>query len=113
MDIENRIILVGLLADLTGPTADHDGLRVAAQIAYWRNLNDRGGIDGWTVEPVIRDSGGDGEAHLAAYGELRGEVVAFSHSGDTALTLGIIDRLESDEMLAIPNDPRVEMVRSG
>ena len=70
VDPENRVIRLGLLADLSGSFSVESRKVVDAQLVYWEWLNDRGGVRGWRVEPVVRDSGYIVERHLKHYGEL-------------------------------------------
>lgn len=102
VDAENKVITLGMLSDLTGPFAGLVGLIVAGQTAYWENLNAAGGIDGWTVELEIRDTGYNVEAHVELYGELKDQVAAFAHSTGSPHTIAINDQLKEDNILAIP-----------
>ncbi|MDH5519166.1 MAG: hypothetical protein OEZ14_01410, partial [Acidimicrobiia bacterium] len=53
VDAENKVIRVGLNADLSGPFASLVSEIVAAQQVYWEAFNEAGGYEGWTVEPVV------------------------------------------------------------
>ena len=106
VDYENRVIRVGLNTDLTGifsplvaPVAD-------GQKVYWEWLNDNGGIQGWTVEPVILDSGYEVPKHLENYDIMAGDgeqsVVMFSTSVGSPHTAATAERLVEDQIAAVP-----------
>ena len=94
-------IYVGLLADLSGPLSDNDVDLVDAQLVFWSDLNESGGIAGRQVELLIADTGSDLAAHRAAYDRLQDRVVLFSHSSGTQNTAAIADDLVADDRLAV------------
>lgn len=102
LSVDNTTINIGVLADLTGPYSTGVVDVLDAQLAFWADLNDRGGIDGRTVEVLIEDTGYDTTRHLRAYHRLVDRVVMFSHSTGTPQTAAISDLLVADERVAIP-----------
>lgn len=102
VDVENQVIRIGYLSDLSGPFAALVGAINAGAQFYWTGVNDAGGIDGWTVEMVVRDTGYDAEAHTQFYEELAGETVMIAQSTGSPQTVGILDQLEADGILAVP-----------
>lgn len=58
IDAENKVVTVGAFTPITGPVPFYAILTHAAE-AYFRNLNENGGIDGWTVKYVTKDDGYD------------------------------------------------------
>src|SRR5690606_24973694 len=58
IDQENKVVRVGAFAPQTGPVPFYTMINNSAD-AFFRDLNKKGGIDGWTVEYVIRDDGYD------------------------------------------------------
>lgn len=96
------MIRIGVLADLTGPYSTGVVDVLDAQLAFWGDLNDRGGIDGRRIEVLIEDTGYDTTAHLRAYHRLVDRVVMFSHSTGTEQTVAISDLLVTDHRVAIP-----------
>jgi ABC-type branched-subunit amino acid transport system substrate-binding protein len=94
-------IYVGLLADLSGPLSGNDVDLVDAQLVFWSDLNESGGIAGRQVELLIEDTGSDIAAHQAAYERLKSGVVFFSHSAGSQTTAAIADDLVSDDRLAV------------
>ena len=106
VDPETKTIRVGVNTDLSGifaplTTKITDGHRV-----YWEWLNDNGGIQGWTIEPVILDNAYNVSAHLENYEVMAGEgdesVVMFSTSTGSPHTASTAQMLIEDSMAAIP-----------
>ncbi|NNC92527.1 MAG: ABC transporter substrate-binding protein [Acidimicrobiia bacterium] len=95
-------IYLGLLTDLTGPFSGNVLDIVDAQIAFWRDLNEEGGIAGRRVELIIADTKYQVETHQDRYGELRDRVVMFTHSTGAPHTVAIAADLVEDDRLAIP-----------
>ncbi|MGI3163569.1 ABC transporter substrate-binding protein [Pseudooceanicola sp. 200-1SW] len=58
IDAENKVVTIGAFTPVTGPVPFYAILTHAAE-AYYRNLNENGGIDGWTVNYVTKDDGYD------------------------------------------------------
>ena len=106
VDPETKTIRVGVNTDLSGifaplTTKITDGHRV-----YWEWLNDNGGIQGWTIEPVILDNAYNVPTHLENYEIMAGEgdesVVMFSTSTGSPHTASTAQLLIEDGMAAIP-----------
>lgn len=102
VDVENKVIKVGYLSDLSGPFAALVGAINGGAQLYFAQLNGSGGIDGWTVEMVVRDTGYDPEAHTQFYEELAEETVMIGQSTGSPHTVGILPQLAEDGVLAIP-----------
>ena len=64
VDAENKVIRVGLNADLSGTFAALTTVIVEGQLVFWERYNDQGGYNGWTVEPVVLDNAYDVPTHL-------------------------------------------------
>lgn len=102
VDTENKVIKIGYLSDLSGPFAALVGAINAGAELYWAGVNEAGGIDGWTVEMVVRDTGYDAEAHTQFYQELAQETVMIGQSTGSPQTVGILPQLAGDGVLAVP-----------
>ncbi|NNL68413.1 MAG: ABC transporter substrate-binding protein, partial [Acidimicrobiia bacterium] len=100
--VTDDTIYVGLLTDLTGPFSGNVLDIVDAQIAFWRKLNDEGGIAGRRVELLIADTTYAVDTHREEYERLRDRVVMFSHSTGAPHTLGIAADLVADDRLVVP-----------
>ena len=102
VDLEAKTIALGVLADLSGSFASLTADVVDAQRVYWDQINESGGIAGWTVALEIVDTRNDVDRHLAAYDELRSEVIAISHATGSTVNLEALDRYIADDMIVIP-----------
>ncbi|MCE7029629.1 ABC transporter substrate-binding protein [Jiella avicenniae] len=58
IDEENKTVTIGAFTPVTGPVPFYAILTHAAE-AYYRHLNENGGIDGWTINYVTKDDGYD------------------------------------------------------
>ena len=102
VDVENQVIRIGYLSDLSGPFAALVGAINAGAEFYWAGVNEAGGVDGWTIEMVVRDTGYDAEAHTQFYEELKAETVMIAQSTGSPQTVGILPQLQADGILAVP-----------
>jgi len=102
VDVENQVIRLGYLSDLSGPFAALVGAINAGAEFYWTGVNEAGGINGWTVEMVVRDTGYDAEAHTQFYQELKDDTVMIAQSTGSPQTVGILEQLAADNVLAVP-----------
>jgi ABC-type branched-subunit amino acid transport system substrate-binding protein len=103
VDVENKVIKIGLLSDLTGLFAPLVVDITDAQRIYWDQVNADGGIaDGWTVELVVEDTSYNVEQHLEKYERLRNEVLALSQSTGSPTSVAMLPSAIEDDMLFIP-----------
>jgi len=102
VDLEAGTITIGQTADLTGAFAPLVAPIMAGQQMYWAWVNANGGIGGLEVMMETRDTAYEVEQHIAAYDELRDQVVAISHTTGSSQTLAISDALVEDSMIAVP-----------
>ena len=106
VDPETMTIRVGVNTDLSGAFAPLTTKITDGHTAYWEWLNANGGIQGWTVEPVVVDNAYDVPTHLENYEVLAGtgddSVVMFSTSTGSPHTAAIAEALIDDNMAAIP-----------
>lgn len=102
VDVEARTITLGILADLTGPFAALAVDVTDAQLVYWDRLNREGGIDGWTVDVVVRDTKNSPLVHREAYEQIRDDVAAIAHATGSTPNLEMIDTYVDDDMVVIP-----------
>ena len=100
--VTDDTIYIGLLTDLTGPFSGNVVDVVDGQVAFWRALNEAGGIAGRRVELLIADTGYDPAQHVARYEELKDRVLMFSQSVGSPQTALIAPLLVQDQRLAIP-----------
>ncbi len=106
VDPENKVIRVGLNADLSGPFASLVSEIVAAQEVYWEVFNEEGGYQGWTVEPVVIDSGYATDIGIQNYEELAQEsedgVLMITENTGSPITAAIAEQAAEDNVLVIP-----------
>ena len=106
VDPETKTIRVGVNTDLSGAFAPLTTKITDGHKAYWEWLNGNGGIQGWTVEPVVMDNAYDVPTHLENYEVMAGtgddSVVMFSTSTGSPHTAAIAEALIEDNMAAIP-----------
>lgn len=97
-------ISLGTITDLTGPFAGVGVPFTAGQAAFWKDVNDAGGIDGWTIDITthVEDSGYDPAVHAEAYNKIKDDVLAISQSLGTAHTNGILEDATSEKMIVGP-----------
>ncbi len=103
---DEKVIRVGLNADLSGPFASLVSEIVAAQEVYWEVFNDNGGYQGWTVEPVVIDSGYATDVGIQNYETLAQEseegVLMITENTGSPITAAIAPDAADDNMLVIP-----------
>ena len=106
VDPETMTIRVGVNTDLSGIFAPLTTKITDGHLAYWEWINDNGGIQGWTVEPVVLDNNYNVPTHLENYDIMAGEgdesVVMFSTSTGSPHTASTAQFLIEDNMAAIP-----------
>ncbi len=99
-------IRIGINGDLSGPFAALVSEIVEAQVVYWEMVNDRGGIGGRMIEPVILDSGYATDKGIENYEELAQEseegVLMISENTGSPITAAIAEDAADDNMLVIP-----------
>ncbi|MFW2332945.1 ABC transporter substrate-binding protein [Ilumatobacter sp.] len=106
VDAENKVIRVGLNADLSGPFASLVAEIVESQKVYWEAFNEAGGYQGWTVEPVVIDSGYATDVGIQNYEEMAQEsedgVLMITENTGSPITSAIAPTAADDNMLVIP-----------
>src|SRR5215469_16942764 len=91
VDPAKKVVRVGAFAPITGPVPFYAMINHATD-AYFKDLNERGGIKGWKVEYVVRDDGYDPAQSLAMTRRLveNDDVFALVASNGTATNIAII-----------------------
>ncbi len=106
VDAENKVIRVGLNADLSGPFASLVADIVESQKVYWEAFNDAGGYQGWTIEPVVLDSGYATDVGIQNYQQLAQEseegVLMITENTGSPITAAIAPDAADDNMVVIP-----------
>ncbi len=106
VDVDEQVIRVGLNTDLTGAFAPLTTKITDGHEAYWEWVNANGGVEGWTVEPVVLDNAYDVPTHLENYEVMSGDgaesVVMLATSTGSPQSAAIAGRLVEDDMAAVP-----------
>ncbi|MDX1448405.1 MAG: ABC transporter substrate-binding protein [Acidimicrobiia bacterium] len=102
VDLEEGVIRIGMLSDLTGPFGPLVSAIVAGYQAYVDDLNANGGIEGLQIELVVRDTQYVVDNHIQFYNEIKDDVVAIGHSTGSPHTVALNPDLQADGMLAVP-----------
>jgi ABC-type branched-subunit amino acid transport system substrate-binding protein len=101
VDRAKGCVYLGTIADLgTAQTA----AAVEAQKRFWDRVNRAGGIGGYEVDTTryVRDNRGSVPAHVKAYRQIRGKVLALAHTTGSATTAAILADLRTDRTVAAP-----------
>lgn len=105
-------ITIGLMTDLTGPYASFGKSLTQAQQLYFEQANTAGGVCGRQLEALVRDHGYDAQKAVAAYTEISPKVVALAHVVGSPMVTALKQRIETDEMLTIPQAWSTELLGS-
>ena len=98
--VSGKTISLGILTPLTGPVADPIGKPLTRGIeVFFQSINNHGGIDGYTVKLVERDSKYDPQQQVAAYDQIHNQVLMLAESLGTEPTFAIKERAIFDHML--------------
>ncbi|MGB3069222.1 MAG: ABC transporter substrate-binding protein [Ottowia sp.] len=91
IDPDKKIVRLGAFAPVTGPVPFYAMINHATD-AYFKELNERGGIKGWKVEYIVRDDGYDPAQSLAMTRRLveNDNVFALVASNGTATNIAVI-----------------------
>ncbi|MDX1619902.1 MAG: ABC transporter substrate-binding protein, partial [Nitriliruptorales bacterium] len=106
VDAEKGCIYLGILSDLTqGPLAGLGQAVTRAQNAFWRHVNEQGGIAGRyevNVSEFTRDNAGDPDTQVELFDEIEPNVLALAHTLGETTTAAILDRLREHDVVAAP-----------
>ena len=102
VDVAKKVVRVGAFSPITGPVPFYAMINHAAD-AFFKDLNERGGIQGWKVEYVILDDGYDPAQSLAVTRRLveNEQVFALVVSNGTAPNIAIIPYARSKNLPVI------------
>lgn len=105
VDLENRVLRVGLLNDLSGPAASIGRPIQVGYEVFYEAIN-AGGTrwlpEGWRVEAVSRDHGYNPQQAVQLYNEIGADVLFLGMTFGTPTTLPLHPMLSRDRMLAVP-----------
>src|SRR5690606_18806621 len=102
---DNGCIYLGVLSDLTeGPFAALAVPITDAQRAYWRQVNEDGGIAGFDVDidTYTRDTKYQAAEHAAAYQQIEPNLLAIAQSLGTVDTESVLGDMDANDIVAVP-----------
>jgi ABC-type branched-subunit amino acid transport system substrate-binding protein len=114
VDLEKKILRIGLLNDESGPGAVIGKPYLAGKRLLAAQLN-AGGTgflpEGWKLELVERDHQYNPQKAVQGYQEIKNDVLFIGHSFGTPNTLPLRDMLVRDQMIAFPASLSSEMAK--
>ena len=104
IDVESRVLRIGILNDLSGPAATIGRPMQTGLEMLYRQVNAGVGLlpQGWTVEWVTRDHGYNPQQSVQMYNEISEDVLYLGLSMGSSMTLPLHPMLDRDGMVAIP-----------
>lgn len=102
---DNGCIYLGVISDLTkGPFAPLAVPVTDAQKAFWKRVNEQGGVGGYDINlsENIADSEYNPEIHNRKYQEMRENILAMAQTLGSTQTLTILEDMKADNIIGIP-----------
>jgi ABC-type branched-subunit amino acid transport system substrate-binding protein len=103
---DNGCIFLGALSDLTkGPFAALAVPITDAQKAFWKLVNEQGGIGNAydvNIEANIRDNEYNPQVHVTKYDEIQPNIVALAQTLGTPMTLAALAKYKADKIIGAP-----------
>jgi ABC-type branched-subunit amino acid transport system substrate-binding protein len=100
VDVTNKTITLGILSPYSGPVADPIGKPLALGVkVYFDSVNANGGIDGYKVNFVEKDTQYNPQLEVQHYNEIHNQVLMIADSLGTPTTFAIKDLAAADHML--------------
>ena len=100
VDLNAKTISLGVLSPLSGPIGDAIGIPLTKGIeTYFDAVNANGGIDGFKVNLVEKDSKYDVQTQVQLYNQIHNNVLMLAESLGSPTTQAIVSLSERDKML--------------
>ena len=100
VDLNKKTIDLGILTPLSGPVAAPIGIPLTKGIeTYFKAVNANGGIDGFKVNLVEKDSKYDPQTQVQMYNQIHNQVLMLAESLGSPTTQAIVSLSERDKML--------------
>jgi ABC-type branched-subunit amino acid transport system substrate-binding protein len=100
VDLNTKTITLGILSPYSGPVADPIGKPLARGVeVFFKSINDQGGIDGFKVNFVEKDTQYNPQLQVEQYNAIHSQVLMIADSLGTPTTFAIKDLATSDHML--------------
>lgn len=103
-DESNGCIYIGIISDFTGPFAPIGGPMVEGAQAYWKQVNEDGGIGGYEIDisTHVKDNAYDPTTHAQVYQEIKDEIALIGHSMGTAHTNSVLTDTRKESLVVVP-----------
>ncbi len=101
----NGCIYLGTISDLTeGPFAALAVPITESQKAFWRRVNEQGGIGGFDVNVTkyVRDNKYNPQIHNEVWQEIKGDVLGLAQTLGSPTTAAIIEDLSANSVVSVP-----------
>ncbi|MFJ6677262.1 ABC transporter substrate-binding protein [Actinosynnema sp. NPDC091369] len=98
-------IYLGSISDLTeGPFKTLAVPITESQKAFWKRVNDQGGIGGYDVDVTtyVKDNKYNPQIHNQVYQEMKGKILALAQTLGSPTTAAILPDLETAQMVSVP-----------
>lgn len=100
VDLNKKTITLGIISPFSGPVADPVGKPLARGVeVFFKSVNAQGGIDGFQVNLVEKDSQYDPQLQVQMYNQIHNQILMIADSLGTATTFAIKDLASADHML--------------
>jgi ABC-type branched-subunit amino acid transport system substrate-binding protein len=101
VDVAAKTISIGDINALSGPAAPLGNAVAAGHRAFFEALNAHGGIDGWKVKLIVKDSGYKPQEHVQLYNELQPSVAILNSFGSPT-TKAIQPQVDQQKIVTFP-----------
>ena len=99
VNAKTKTISLGVLSPLSGPVAAIGGPLTAGEETYFNAVNATGGINGWRVKLVKRDTKYDPQTQVQQYNSIAGNVAFIAESLGSPTTKAIQPMADQQKML--------------
>ncbi|MCW4352438.1 ABC transporter substrate-binding protein [Hoyosella sp. YIM 151337] len=102
---DNGCIYLGVLSDLEGgPFAELGAQIHQGQLAFWRNVNENGGIAGYDVDisRYTRNTAYSVDQHATEYQDIEPHILALAMSLGTPQTESVLPSMDAANVVAVP-----------
>ena len=105
IDSTKGCIYLGTISDLTvGPFAPLAVPITNSQKAFWKRVNEAGGIGGYEIDvsTYVKDNKYNPQTHNEVYQEIKGKILALAQTLGSPTTAAIISDLKANNIVAVP-----------
>ncbi|MFC9386981.1 ABC transporter substrate-binding protein [Streptomyces venezuelae] len=99
--ITDSTITLGVLTDLSGPTAAMGKSSLQAQQLHVDQINSAGGVCGRQVKLLVRDHGYDVQKAVGAFTEVQPQIAAMAQLLGSGQTAALLDTIERNSLLTL------------